>query len=273
MDKAALPTSPSAVAPPAANAAVRYTALGASDANGVGASIPCLPFTQCEDGTGYVGLLARHLRGSREVTLMNLGIPASVLSPAIEAIARQSGREVTGNFVDREMPFVPTDSTLVTIFGGVNDANAVGDAIEKGAAGANLSGYIETQTQAFGADFDRLVRGVRGRAPDAYIIVLTVPNLAGLPYAAGYPMMHRRVLQAVSVAFSREASRQAGNGVVVMDLMCDPGMYNPSHFSRDGFHPNDAGYAHITARLIEIVNGASAGAAGSCGQMNQVPAL
>lgn len=273
ISKATSPTAPSAVTPPAPNAAVRYTALGASDANGVGASIPCLPFTQCEDGTGYVGLLTRQLRGSREVTLMNLGIPASVLSPAIEAIARQNGREVTGNYIDREMPFVPTNSTLVTIFGGVNDANALGDAIEKGAAGTDVSGYIQTQARAFGADFDRLLQGVRGRASEGFVIVLNVPNLAGLPYAAGYPLMHRRVLQAASVAFSREANRQAGNGVVVLDLMCDPGMYAPAHFSRDGFHPNDAGYAHITARLLAIVNGSSSGTAGSCGQMTLVPAL
>ena len=34
--------------------APRYTALGASDAVGIGASVPCLPFTDCPGGTGYV---------------------------------------------------------------------------------------------------------------------------------------------------------------------------------------------------------------------------
>ena len=265
------PTAPSVITPPAPAAAIHYTAIGASDANGVGSTVPCLPFTACEDGTGYVPVAARQLRASREVTVMNLGIPASVLSPAVEAIARQIGREVTGNFVDRQMPFVPTNSTVVTISGGVNDANAIGEAIEKGAAGAGGAQYIETQTRAFGADYDRLVQGVRNRAPNSFLVILNVPNLGAMPYAAQYPLEHRRVLQSVSVAFSREANRQAGQGIVVLDVMCDPALYAASNFARDGFHPNDAGYAHIAARLAAIINGAPSAPATACAAMTAVP--
>jgi lysophospholipase L1-like esterase len=233
--------------------------------------VPCLPFTACEDGTGYVPVTARQLRASREVTVMNLGIPASVLSPAIEAIARQIGREVTGNFVDRQMPFVPANSTVVTISGGVNDANAIGEAIEKGAAGAGVAQYLETQTRAFGADYDRLIQGVRNRARNSFIVVFNVPNLGAMPYAAPYPLAHRRVLQTISVAFSREANRQAGQGIVVMDVMCDQALYAPSNFARDGFHPNDAGYAHIAARLAAIINGGPSVPATACAAMTAVP--
>jgi lysophospholipase L1-like esterase len=270
--KSESPTSPSAITPPAPAAAIHYTAIGASDANGVGSTVPCLPFTACEDGTGYVPVAARELRASREVTVMNLGIPASVLSPAVEAIARQIGREVTGNFVDRQMPFVPPDSTVVSISGGVNDANAIGEAIEKGFAAAGVAQYIETQARAFGADYDRLILGVRNRAHNSFIVVFNVPNLAAMPYAARYPLEHRRVLQAVSVAFSREANRQAGQGIVVMDVMCDPALYAPSNFARDGFHPNDAGYAHIAAGLAAIINGAPSVPAPACAPMSAVPA-
>jgi lysophospholipase L1-like esterase len=69
------------------------------------------------------------------------------------------------------------------------------------------------------------------------------------------------------VALSREANRQAGTGVVVMDVMCDAGMYSPAHFSRDGFHPNDAGYGHMASRIAAIVNGASSSPAASCSFM------
>jgi len=267
------PTAPSPVAPPAATAPVRYTAIGASDANGVGGTVVCAPFTECENGTGYVPVLARQLRATREVTLLNLGIPGSVLSPAIQQIARQHGRDVPGNFVEREMPFVASNSTLVTVLGGPNDVNALADAIEKGAAGSDVRGYIEAQVRAFGADYDRLVRGVRDRATDAFIIVLNVPNLAGLPYAANYSLQRRQVLQAISVGFSREANRQAGSGVVVLDLMCDASVYDSSRFSSDGFHPNDAGYAHFATRLLNLVNGAASAPAGACGQMTLVPSL
>jgi len=272
IDKVRSPTepSPATVSAPAPGAPVSYTAIGASDANGVGASVTCAPFLACDNGTGYVPTLARQLRGSREVTLLNLGIPAAVLSPAIEAIAKQYGRDVTGNFVEREMPFVPRDATLVTISGGANDVNAIGDAMLQGAAGNDVTGYIDAQARTFGADYDRLVRGVRSRAPGAFIIILNVPNLAAFPYAARYLLEHRRVLQAIAVAFSREANRQGGSGVVVLDLMCDPLMYSAAHFASDGFHPNDAGYAHIAARLAAIVNGGSSSAAASCSQMTAV---
>ena len=208
-----------------------------------------------------------------DVTLMNLGIPAAVLSPAIHNIAQSNGRYVPANFVDREMPFVPGNSTLVTIFGGGNDTNALGDAIEKGAAGGDIPGYIDTQVRAFGGDYDRLVRGVRERAPNAFIIILNLPNMAALPYAAQYSQQRRQVIQRISVGFSREANRQAGSGVQVVDLMCDGQVYLPSRFSSDGFHPNDAGYAYLAERLLAVANGGSFPVASSCSQMAVVPPL
>lgn len=267
------PTGPSTPAPPAANAPIRYTAIGASDAIGVGATVVCVPFTPCENGTGYVPLLTRRLRGSREVTLTNLGIPGAVLSPAIQQIAQAHGRDVPANFVDRELPFVPSNSTLVTIFGGPNDTNALGDAIERGAAGGDVRGYIATQVRAFGADYDRLVRGVRSRAPDAFVVVVNVPNMAGLPYATGYSQQRRQVLQAIAVGLAQEANRQRGQGIAVLDVLCDPQSYDRSRFSGDGFHPNDAGYAALADRLLAIVNGAAPAPAAQCSQMTLVPPL
>jgi lysophospholipase L1-like esterase len=271
LEKTKTPTSPSATTTPAPDAPIRYTALGASDANGVGASVTCAPLLPCDAGTGYVPTLARQLRTGRAVTVTNLGIPTAVLSPAIEAIARRYGRDVAGNFIDREMPFVPRDATLVTISGGANDANAVGDAMAHGAAGADLAGYVGAQARAFGSDYDRLVSGVRSRAPGAFLIILNVPNLAAMPYAAGYSLDERRVLQTIATAFSREANRQAGTGVAVLDLMCDPVMYSAGSFASDCYHPNDAGYAHIAARLAAVVNGAATQAASTCAQMTAVP--
>lgn len=267
----ATPTTPTAPAPASP---IRYTALGASDAVGVGASVVCVPLTPCENGTGYVPQLAQRLRTNREVRLTNIGIPAAVLSPTIQQIAQAHGRDVPANFVDREMPFVPSDATLVTILGGPNDVNALGDAIQRGAAGStDLKTYIDAQVRAFGTDYDRLVRGVRSRAPDAFIIVLNVPNMAGLPYAANYTTVQKQALQAIAAGFSREANRQAGPGVVVLDVMCDTQTYDRSRYASDGFHPNDAGYAYIADRLLAIVNGATPGVAASCAQMTLVPAL
>ncbi|MEQ1757063.1 MAG: SGNH/GDSL hydrolase family protein [Vicinamibacterales bacterium] len=265
------PTSPSSPAP--TSTTVRYAALGASDANGVGSSAPCVPFTACENGAGYVPSLARLLRTGREVTLVNLGIPAAVLSPTIYELGRRYGREIPANFIERELPFVPGDSTLITVLGGPNDVNALGDAVSQGAAGNDLKGYLDAQIRAFGSDYDRLVQGLRSRAPNATVILINVPNMAGLPYSAGYPLQARQVLQYISVGFSREVNRQGGSRVLIADAMCDAQIYASSGFASDGFHPNDSGHSYLAQRLLSIVNTGVGGAASSCGQMTLVPAL
>ena len=186
----------------------------------------------------------------------------------------RSGRDVIANFVERELPFVPNNTTLVTVFGGPNDALALVDAIEKGAAGStNVRSYIDTQVAAFGADYDKLIKGVQERSPGAFIVLLNMPNLAGLPFAAGYGQSRRQLLQAASVGFSREANRRAAGGVVVVDLMCDQTVYDRSRFSNDGFHPNDTGYAALTDKLVPVVNGSSSSPPTSCPQMTLVPNL
>jgi lysophospholipase L1-like esterase len=274
-EKGESPTGPSTpTAPPTSGTAVAYTAIGASDANGVGSTVQCAPFEPCENGTGYVPVLARAMRTGRQVTTTNLGILGTVLSPAIQQIARQNGRDIIGNFVEQQAPFVPRDTTLVTIFGGGNDVNALTDAVERGAAGTtDVRSYIDTQVRAFGADYDRLIRAVRDRAAGSFIIVMNAPNFAALPNAVGYGIERRRIMQHMSVGFSREANRQASQGIVVLDLMCDAQVYDPSRFSSDGFHPNDAGYAYLAQRLLAIVNGSSSSPSTSCSQMTVVPPL
>lgn len=268
---AATPTAPTAPAP---TGPIRYAALGASDAVGVGASVVCVPLTQCDNGTGYVPQLAQRLRTNREVRLTNIGIPAAVLSPAMQQLAQAAGRDVPANIIDREMPFIAGDTTLITILAGPNDVNALGDAIQRGAAGStDPKAYIETQVRAWGTDYDRLIRGAKSRAAEAFIIVMNVPNMAGLPYSANYTPLQKQGLQAISVGFTREVNRQASPGVVVLDLMCDPQTYDRSRYSSDGFHPNDAGYAYMADRLLAIANGATPGVSSSCAQMTLVPPL
>ncbi len=268
------PGSPAAVGPPAANAAIHYSALGASDALGVGSTAPCQPFSACPNGTAYTHLLTRDLRArSHEVTFVNLGIPTAVLSPAIQEVARAKGRDVPANFIDHELAFLAPGATLVTVLGGANDVNALGHALKQGAAGDDLKGYIDSQVRAFGADYDRLIRGIKSRAPGAFIIVINIPNLAVFPYASGYPLQEKQALQYISVAFTKEANRQAASGVVVLDLMCDAAVYDTAKTSSDGFHPNDAGYAYLAQRLLPIVTGSTTAPSSSCSQMTQVPPL
>jgi len=254
---------------PVPSGAIVYTAIGASDAAGIGSSAPCVPFTACPDGRGYVPTLVRSLQAAgRTVTLHNLGIPASVLSPAIEALGKQYGRDIPGNFLDQQLPFVGRDSTLVTIFAGGNDANAIGAAIEEGAGGSDVPGFVAQQARSFGSDYARLVSGIRGRAPGARVIVLNLPNLALLPYVAGRPLAEQRILQSIAVALSREANARASEGAVIVDLMCNGRSYDAANYSGDGFHPNDAGYAYLAGEIERAIDAAPGAPDDDCSFMH-----
>ena len=251
---------------------VYYSAISASDGTGFGSSSPCLPFTDCPNGTGYVQRVVRAMRDSgKTVTVLNLSVPGSVVGPEIEDLARQLGRGSIGNFVERQLPFVSRSSTLVTIFGGANDVNVVGNAIEAGLGGGNPVGWGTAFATGFGRDLATIVDGVRARAPNAKIILLNPPNGAGMPYVADRPRDQLRILQAISVRFAAEANVQASRGVLVVDLMCDPRSYVPSNYSSDGFHPNDAGYAWIAAEVVSAATTGYKTPPTSCANMTVVP--
>ena len=176
--------------------------------------------------------------------------------------------------VDDEMPFVKTDATLVTIFTGGNDANAVADGAKNGFGGTNTTAWIDTQIATFAKDLQTLIAGVKKRAPNARILLLNLPNFAAMPYAAGATLGEKQALQYISVSFNAEINKLTAQGAVVVDLMCDPQVYDRTRYSSDGFHPNDAGYAYLAdSKLLPVVNGGSSTPAPSCSQMSLVPGL
>jgi lysophospholipase L1-like esterase len=269
--KGSSPTAPSG--PPAPGSAIRYTALGASDAIGYGSSSPCLPYTECP-GNGYVYVATRQLRAQGyTVTLTDIGIPTAVISPAFQSLAQQYGLTVVGNFIDGELPFVPQSSTLVTIFAGANDVNVITAALGGGAGGSNPAGFIDQQVLAFGNGYQTLVNGLRSGTSSARLVVLNLPNLAGLPYLAGATLLQREAAQRASVEMTTSVINplRAAN-LAVIDLMCDPRLYQPSIYSSDGFHPNDAGYAILAADVVQATTSSSYPAPqASCAQMSLVP--
>jgi lysophospholipase L1-like esterase len=132
---------------------------------------------------------------------------------------------------------------------GGNDVNTITSALGRGAGGADQTAYINAQLAAFGEEFSALFRGVRDRAPSARVVLLNLPNMAGLPFLARASRDQRLAAQMLSVGMTRAAFNPLmSSGVTVIDLMCDARSYQPSTYSADGFHPNDAGYAWIAAR-------------------------
>jgi lysophospholipase L1-like esterase len=267
-------SSPAApTGPPAAGTNIVYTAIGASDAIGWGSSVPCVPYSDCPDGTGYVPVSVRALKTRNfTVKLMNLGTPTAVIGPDFEAIGLQYGRLILGNFIERQMPFVQTDSTVTTVFAGVNEAITIVSALGAGAGGNNATAYIDAQVRAFAGDYLTLIAGIRAKAPSTRIIALNVPNVAALPYFAGAALNQRQAQQRLSVGFTISAVNVlTSQGVTVVDLMCDARSYLPSNYSAD-FHPNDSGYAFISAEIVNAITTASYPTPrASCPQMTVVP--
>lgn len=234
------PTSPT---PDGSTPAIFFTAIGASDGIGFGGSSPCFPFADCPNGTGYVQILARRLaEGGRAVTLRNLSIPGAVMNRATEDLAESLGRDIPGNFVEQESPFVPANTTHVTIFAGGNDANTIGFAA-RSLGGADPNAYVDAQVRQWGTDLEDLVARIRARAPSTRIVALNLPNLAAAPYLGANPTAEKSLMQRVAVGLSDKVNALTSRGVLVVDLMCDARLYLASNYASDGFHPNDGGYA------------------------------
>jgi lysophospholipase L1-like esterase len=241
------PTSPTP-SPTPADGPIFYTAIGASDGIGFGSSAPCFPLApDCIDGKGYVQSLARSLKATgREFGWRNLSIPGSVLSPAIFNLARDIGRpieDLAGNFLERQTPFVPTNTTHVTIFAGGNDANVIAQAALAGRGGSDVNAYVDAQVNQWGTDLIELVTRIRARAPNARIVALNMINLAGAPYVASRPTSEKSLMQRIAVGISDRVNALTSRNVLVVDLMCDARLYQSASYASDGFHPGDIGYA------------------------------
>jgi lysophospholipase L1-like esterase len=266
------PTEPTG--PPTPGAAVLYSAVGASDAVGVGSSVPCLPFTDCAGGMGYVPVAVRQLSVQGfKVTLRLLGLPTAVIGRDFQDLGRQYGRAIEANFIEAEMPFVLPDSTIVTIFAGINEINTITAALGAGAGGNDPNAYIDNQVRAFGADYTTLIDGIRSRAGGARLVVLNVPNAAGMPFLAGASLAQRQAAQRAAVRMTTTVVNQlVSRGAVVIDAMCDARSYQRSNYSSDGLHPNDAGYAFIAGEVVRAMTAAAYPAPqGSCAPMTLVP--
>ena len=260
------PTDPSG--PPPSGSIINYSVVGASDTIGYGSSKPCLIYDDC-DGTGYVWVAARSLRSQGfTVNVQQLGIPGAVISRTFEDMAIQYGRnDVLANFIQQEVPFVKKEASLVTVFTGANDVNVITSALGRGAGGSDPTAFIDQSVAGFTSDFATLIAGIRARSQSARIVVLNLPNLAGLPYVAGASLAQKQAAQRASVRITTAVINPTPN-VTVIDLMCDPRFYQSANLSSDGFHPNDAGYSLLGAEIVKAVASASYPAPkSSCSQM------
>ena len=267
------PDSPTGPSP--SNGPIYYTAIGASDGIGIGSSAPCFPFTDCPEGKGYVQILRRDLIATgRTFSFANRSLPGSVLSRAVEDLARDIGRPIdslAGNFIERQAPFVPGETTHLTIFAGGNDTNVIAEGA-RARGGSNPNAFVDAQVQQWGTDLNELINRIRSRAPNARIVALNLPNLGAAPYVGSRPTADRSLIQRVAVGLTDRINALTSQGVLVVDLMCDARLYQASSYASDGFHPGDVGYrifADLT--LPALRDGASTPPNPNCAQRRLLP--
>ena len=255
-------------------AAIAYTAIGASDAVGYGASVPCanpptVAVPTCPGGTGYVPDLAKLLaRGGAVVTLDDLGISGAVLGPDIlatvnaygplgssdQCTARSASDAYPADFITAELPQLTGTETIVTVFAGGNDTNGIANAAacmsiaNPPATQAQVQTFISNEIAAFGSDLQTLLGRVHAKAPNAKIYIANLPNFSLIPVGQAQSAAVQQLLAAISVGIDQSViDRAPALGVPVVDLLCNPQSYVAADFYTDGFHPNDAGYAAFAA--------------------------
>ncbi len=252
---------------------VRYGVIGASDAIGFGSSAPCGLFEDCA-GNGYAPIVKRRFQADgATVQLANRGIPGGVLSLAILGLAQETGRtDIRGTLIDQSAPFIPSNSTHISIFAGGNDANVIGQAVRAGRGGANVAGFVDQHVNQFGVDMVDLIGRLRLRSPNARIVAFNLPNLAAAPYVSSATVLEKSILQRIVVGMTDRINALSAQGVTVVDLMCEPRSYNPANISADGFHPSDAGYLLMADLLYSALrSGTAAPPPASCPQRTLLP--
>jgi len=252
---------------------VGYTAIGASDAVGYGASVPCanpptIANPTCPGGTGYVpDLVNLFTKAGANVTLNDLGISGAVVGPDILSLVNMYGAVGTSDacqprtqgvdaypadFITNELPNVTGKETLITIFAGGNDTNGIANAaacLSATESASQVQAFVTNEITAFGSDLFTLVAQVHAKAPSAKIVVANLPNFSQIPVGQAQSAAAQQLLAAISVGIDLDVidNNAPTYGIPVVDLLCNPQSYVPANFYTDGFHPDDAGYAAFAA--------------------------
>jgi lysophospholipase L1-like esterase len=143
--------------------------------------------------------------------------------------------------LDRQVPQIPSDATIVIVNCGTNDIGGFGATPEGKPDGSRRTAPANAaELTAAIHDFTRMLGAIRKRAPHAKIYLV---NLRHWQRASGNE----------SEAFSRDVdtwnAMLAATGLPVIDISTDARLNTPAYVQTDLLHPNAAGNAEM-ARLF-----------------------
>ncbi len=142
-----------------------------------------------------------------------------------------------------EIPHIPHNATLVTIFNGWNDKDAI----------YNDPSY---PFEKWAEELRWVVSAVKMRVPRARIIVATIMNPAYAPhFLPGMPEAYSQTKRTAYAAINERMNASwISLGYEVVDLRCDATLYGQADYSGpEWYHPNDAGYLHIAQRFFDVI--------------------
>jgi len=233
--------------------AVHYVALGDGRAVGTTAAVPCtvpagsilISPPNCPGGTGYVPKLAALLGPSGTANLIDLGINNSMLGPDLDPITG-----ATLDIVTNELPSVPSNATVVTLFAGINEIDGIAaNAGVIAQSGSDPTSYINTQIGKVEADYLNIISQVKAKAPGAKIVAVNLPNrrfsrLQDPPQVQAYEGM---ISLALDIFID---GLHAPPAVRVADVLCNAQFYsNPGKFMK-----TDADHTLLANVLAATIN-------------------
>lgn len=219
-----------------------YTAFGGSDV---------------ADPTSWIYTVASNAQTQYGITITvdDLGISGAVSGPSVRA---WDPTDFPADVLDNEVPSLPANSKYITLFAVVNDIDA-----------AVLHGNVDETTfvATYATSFNVALGFITGKAPQAKVVVINSPNLAGLPYSLQYPTATRQLLQEYSNAADDQVIDLATlQGIPVVDVRCNPLTYNPANFQADGLHPGPVGKALLASLVTPALFGSISAPPTSCAQ-------
>lgn len=173
------------------------------------------------------------------VHLTDLGYP--------RIVANALGYQLTNLAVDgswsavvlaSEVPLVPADATIVTVYTSIIDGNRY------------MLGYSDATLANYAATMNAIVAGIQARAPTARIILAAPPNLINRQSWATYYATRRAEIAAYLTGMKHAL---VATGLPVVDLMCEPAMYDSANFLADNEHPLASGQAVIAQRFLDVI--------------------
>lgn len=211
---------------PSSCASVRYDALGASDAVGVGAS---WPGAAGQPNNGYVYRIDTWLNGRySNWVLENRGVEGF------------TAPEIRDGELDAAIAAQPA---IVTVWAGGNDIRV---SIQTSQTTAAL-------TATFQDAYATILRRLR-QETSAYIVTANLPDLSRIPSAILLTASQRQLAHDDSLAVNEVITQVATTyGVPVVEVYADPQSYLPANYWIDGFHPSDAGYLLLAGKFEALL--------------------